>query len=65
MINTDNRNYITSIKYINSASKTILPILLISKINILYNWCYHNNLEDNIVISITETSYANDDTILK
>lgn len=36
MINPENHNYIISIKYINLAGKTIPPMLLISRVNILY-----------------------------
>lgn len=62
MIDLENHNYITSVEYIDFTSKTISLILLISRVNILYKWCQHNNLEDNVVINIMETGYANNDT---
>ena len=65
MIDPDNCNYITSVECISSAGETIPPMLLVSRVNILYKWYQHNNLEGDIVIGITETGYANDDTALK
>lgn len=49
------------VKYIGFTNKTILFILLVSKVNILYKWYYHNN----IIICITKTNNKNDDITLK
>lgn len=64
MIYPENCNYITSVKYIGSKGKTISLILLVFGIHILHKWCQHNNLDGNIIIGTTETSYVNDDTTL-
>lgn len=65
MIDPKNCNYIILVEYIGSANKIIPPILLISKVNILHKWCQHNNLDGNIMISIIETGYTNNNTVLK
>ncbi len=65
MINFENRDYITSVEFIDSVGKTIPPILLISKVNILHKWCQQNDLDDNIVICTTKTGYANNDNTLE
>lgn len=65
IINPENRDYITSIEYIVSADKTILPMLLIFRVNIFHKWYLHNDLDDNIVIGITKTSYTNNNTTLE
>ncbi len=64
MIDLKNRNYINSVKCIGSIGKTILPILLISEVNILHKWCLYNDLNGHVVIGITITGYA-DDTALE
>ena len=65
MIDPDNCDYITSIKYIGFLEDIISSRLLIFKISILYKQCQHNDLNGNIVISITETSYINDNVALE
>ena len=65
MIDPDNYDYITSIECIGSVGETIPPMLLVSGVNILYNWYQYNNLEGDIMIGITETDYVNDDTALE
>lgn len=65
MIDPKNCNYITFVECISSVGKTIWPILLISRINILYKGCQHNDLNSNIVINIMKTSYANNDNALE
>ena len=65
MINLDNRDYISSVEYIGSTDEPIPPILLISRVNILYKWCQHNDLDSAIMIIKTKTGYANDDTALE
>ena len=65
MVDPNNRNYITSVRCIGSVGKIILPMLLVSGVNILYKWCQHNNFYGDIVIGTTETDYANDDTALE
>ena len=62
MINSENRDYITSLECLGSAGETIPPMLLISGVNILHNWCQHNDLDREVVIGTTQTSYLNDDT---
>lgn len=62
MIDPENRDYIASVEYIGCAGETILPMLLISGVNILHKQCQHNDLDDEIQIGTTETGYANDDT---
>lgn len=64
MIDLKNHDYIISIKYINSVGETILFMLLVFKVIILYKWCQYNDLNDNIIIGIIETSYANNDIAL-
>ncbi len=61
MIHEVNHDYITSIECIGSAGKIISPMLLISWVNTLHNWCYDNILDSEIFIGTTETDYANDD----
>ena len=65
MIDLENRDYITLVECIGSAGETIPPMLLISGVNILHKWCQHNDLDGGIVIGITETGYANDNTALE
>ena len=55
MIDPENRDYMTSIKNIDSACETIPPILLIFEVNIFHKWCQYNDLDDNIVIGKTQT----------
>lgn len=62
MIDPENRNYIISVKYIDSADEIIPPILLISGVGILYKWYRQNDLDGNVVISTIETSYTNNNT---
>lgn len=62
IIDFDSCNYITSIECISFLEETIPPMLLISRVNILYKWCQHNDLDGDIVIGIIETGYANNDT---
>lgn len=65
IINLQNRDYITLVEYICSANMTISPILLVFRVNILQKKCQHNNLNSTIVIDLTETSYANNNTALE
>lgn len=65
IIDLKNHDYIISVQCISSAGETILPILLISGVNILYKWYQYNNLDGNIVIGIMETGYANNDIALE
>lgn len=65
MIDLENCNYITSVECIGFAGKTIPPILLISRVNILQKWYQHNDLDGDIMIGTTEIGYANNDTILE
>ncbi len=65
MVGSGNRDYITSVKCIGSAYKTILLLLLNSKVNILYIWCKYNDLDNKFVIILTETDYGSNATLLK
>lgn len=65
MIDPKNRNYITSAEYIDSVGETIPSMLLVSGVNILYNWCQYKNLDGDIVIGKIEIAYANDDIMLE
>lgn len=65
IIGLKNWDYITPVKYINSTNKTILFILLITRVSILYNWCKYNNWDKYIIISITKTSYIKNDIMLE
>lgn len=65
MIDFENYYYITLVEYIGFMSKTILPIFLNFRVNILYKRYQYNDLDRDIVISITETSYVNNDIALK
>lgn len=65
IIDLRNRNYITSIKYINSAGKNIPSMILVFGVNILYKQYQYNILDNNIIIGITEMGYTNNDTTLK
>lgn len=65
MIDFENCNYITSVEYIGSMGKTIPPMLLVSRVNILYKQYQYNDLGSNIIINIIETGYVNDDTVLE
>lgn len=62
MINPKNHDYIPLVEYIGFLSKTISPMLLVSRVNILQKLCQHNNLDSDIVIGTTETGYGNNDT---
>lgn len=65
MINSKNCDYITLVQCIGTANKTILPILLISRVNNLNKYCQQNDLDRNIIISITKTNYINNNGVLK
>lgn len=65
IIDLENHDYIISVQCISFVGETILPILLISRVNILYKWYQYNNLDDNIVIDIMETGYANNNIALE
>lgn len=65
MIYSKNYDYITLVKYISFANKTILPMLLISRVKILYKQYQCNDLGKNIEIDITKTDYINDDITLE
>lgn len=65
IIDPKNCDNITLIEYIHSIGETILPMLLISKVNILLKQCQHKNLDRDIVIGITEICYANNNTALE
>lgn len=65
MIDLENCNEITSVECIGSANETIPPMLLISGVNILHKCCQHNDLDSNVVIGITKTIYANNNTLLE
>ena len=64
MIDLDNCDYITSVEYISSKDETILPMLLISKVNILHNWYQYNDLDNGNVIGTIKFGYANNNIIL-
>lgn len=61
MIDTDNRDYITSIECINASGETIFAILLISKFKFLYKWCPNKDHDGGTIINTTNIWYANDD----
>ena len=61
MTDSDNRDYITSMKCISSTEHVISLLIIISKIHILHKWCEHNDLDDDILIEISESDYSNDD----
>lgn len=66
IVDPKNHDHIISVKYIGSINlKTILLMLLVFKINILYKWYQHNDLDRDIVISITKTGYINNNITLK
>lgn len=65
MIDPETRDYITSVKCIGSAGECFPPMFLISGVNILYKWGQYNNLDGDVVIDIMETSYVNNNTVLK
>lgn len=65
MIDLDNHNYIISIEYISSKDETILPMLLVSRVNILHNWYQYNDLDNGNIISTIEFGYANNNIILE
>ena len=62
IIDLESCDYITSVECIVRTGETIPPILLISGV---HKWCQLSNLDGNIVIGKTETSYANNDILLE
>ena len=63
-MNSNNRDYITSVKCVSSIDEVISSMLIILKINILHKWCQKNDLNENTLIKINEINYLNDDLIL-
>lgn len=60
MMNSNNRDYITSVKCVNSTGKIISPMLIISKVNIFHKWCQKNDLDEDTLIETSDTGYSND-----
>lgn len=61
----DNREYIISVKSINSGGKTIPPIMILYGIYILEKWAEENNLNDNILLATSLKGYSNDELALQ
>ena len=60
MIDSDNRDYITSMKCVSSADDVISSFFILSEVNILHKWCQHNDLNEDTLIEISDTDYSND-----
>lgn len=65
MIDINNHNYITLVEYIGFIDKSIPPILLVSRVNILHKLYQYNDLEKDTLIGIIESGYANNNTALE
>lgn len=59
MTDPENRDYITSVECISSAGEAILPLVILSGVNILHKWCQHNDLDGDKLIGTSETGYSN------
>jgi hypothetical protein len=56
----DNDDYITATECINAAGDNIPSFLTLKEVNILNKWTLENDLDDDIVLSTSDTGYSND-----
>lgn len=64
MTNLDNQEYIILVKSINSRGQTIPPMLILCIIPILKKWAEENDLDKEILLTISPTRYFNDELAL-
>jgi hypothetical protein len=57
---SDNRDYITTAKWISETDDSISSFLIRKRVNILIKWALKNNLEDDIVLATSDNYYSND-----
>lgn len=60
MTDPDNRGFLNSVKSINGDEGHIPSFLILKGVNILHKWVLENDLNDDIVLSISDTGYSND-----
>ncbi len=59
MKNPDNREFCTAIECINGEGKNIPLIIVLTGINLLIPH-FHNDIEDDVLFTTSETGYSND-----
>ena len=57
----DNREYVNSCKCISPGGRDIPLILIIAGVLILEKWAQQNDLNDDILLTISPTCYSNND----
>lgn len=65
LTNSNNQEYIISVKSINNEGKTILPKLILCNIFVLKKWAEENDIDKDILLAISPTGYSNDELALK
>ena len=61
MMNSNNRDYITSIEIVFVADGTLSSMLVFKKMNTLVKWAMKNDLNENIVFECSQSGFANDE----
>ena len=61
MMDSDNRDYITTVECISSGGEVIPSLIIISGVQILHKWCQENDLHDDILIGTSDSGYSSDD----
>ena len=64
MTDSNNRDYVTSVKVVNAIDDTILTMLIMKRVNILHKWTLSNDLDDHILLSTSDSKYINDDLVM-
>ena len=57
----DNREYVTSCECISAGGRDIPPMVIIAGVLILEKWAQQNDLNDDVLLTTSPTSYSNDD----
>ena len=60
-MNSNNRDYITSIEIVFVADGTLSSMLVFKKMNTLVKWAMKNDLNENIVFECSQSGFANDE----
>ena len=63
MTNSDNRTYLTSVKFISFKEEIIPLMLILTEIYILHKWSC-NDLNDDTLLTISLTDYSNNDLVM-
>ena len=64
LMDSDNRDYLTSVECISGGYRDIPPMLILAGVNILEKWS-QNDLSEDILIATSETGYSNDDLAIE